>query len=124
MDTRNFSRWVLALIALAALAGGWLALLPPDDLRGLAGVDGTPRPGARAAEAARQCREALMQERPGLIARAIAVRSVSSLPGSADPATLRVEGVFRDSLATETAIRQFTCDVPATGRPGVRIHTD
>ncbi len=124
MDTRRFARWALALIGLAALAGGWVAMLPPDDLLALPGDHAALRPGARAAEAGRQCRDALLQERPGLSAKAISVRSVSPSPGSADPGTLRVEGAFRDSLGPQPAVRPFSCDVSPTGRHSLRIGTD
>jgi hypothetical protein len=124
MDTRLFARWALALIGLAALAGGWVAMLPPDDLLGLPGDHASLRPGARAAEAGRQCREALLQERPGLSAKAISVRSVSLPPGGADPGILRVDGAFRDNLASQPAVWQFTCDVSPTGRLNLRIAPD
>ena len=124
MDTRVLARWILALIGLATLAGGWVAMLPPNDLLGPPGDRPALRPGARAAEAGRQCREALLQERPGLSAKAISVRSVSPPPGSENPGVLRVEGAFRDSASPEPVIRQFTCDVSAAGRHSLRIGID
>jgi phage tail tape-measure protein len=99
-------------------------MLPPDDLLGLPGDHASLRPGARAAEAGRQCREALLQERPGLSAKAISVRSVSLPPGGADPGILRVDGAFRDNLASQPAVWQFTCDVSPTGRLNLRIAPD
>ena len=124
MDSRNFARWALALIGLATLAGGWLAMLPPDDLLALPGGQAALRPGARAAEAGRQCREALLVERPGLSAKAISVQSVSAPPDSAGGRTLRVEGAFRDSMGPKAVVRPFSCDVSGTGQHSLRIATD
>jgi len=122
VDARLLARILLVLIAVAALAGGWVAIQPPDDLLQLPGEPAALRLGPRAAAAAQRCREALVREQPLLDADAIAVLGISPVADDRDPGALAVEGSFRHTgPAGLVEHPRFRCVVGSAGLRSLTI---
>ena len=122
MDARLLARTLLALIAIAALVGGWIAIQPPDDLMQLPDEPASLRLGPRAAAAAQRCREALVRERTLLDADAIVVLGITPVAGDRDPAALAVGGSFRETdPAGVVRHPRFHCIVGSAGLRSLTI---
>lgn len=122
MDTRLLARSLLILVAIAAVAGTWVAIQPPDDLTRLPAEPAALRLGPRAAEAAQRCREALAREHPTLDANSIVLLGVTPVAGDPDPGAVRVEGSFRESdVGGISRIRHLRCVVTAARLRSIEI---
>lgn len=122
MDARLLARTLLVLIAIAALAGGWIAIQPPDDLMQLPDEPAALRLGPRAATAAQRCRAALVDERPLLDADAIVVLGITPVAGDRDPGALAVGGSFpHTDPAGVVQHPRFRCIVDSAGLRSVTI---
>lgn len=122
MDTRLLARILLILVAIAAVAGTWVAIQPPDDLTRLPTEPAALRLGPLAAEAAQRCREALARERPLLDARSIVLLGIAPVAGDRDPGALRVEGSFRETgVGGTSVVRHVRCNVSAASVRSVEV---
>ena len=116
VDPRLLARVLLAVVAIAALVGSWLAIQPPDDLTRLPEGPADLRLGPRAAAAAQRCRERLFRERPTLDDNSIVLLGVTPIANDRDAGALRVSGSFRQKdIAGAARSFRFRCTVDSTG---------
>lgn len=122
MDTRLLARSLLIVVAVAAVAGTCVAIQPPDDLTRLPTEPAALRLGPRAADAAQRCREALVQERPGVDANSIVLLGIAPVTDDPDPGALRVEGSFRESdVGGASRIRHVRCTLSSAGLRRIEV---